>query len=101
MSDTYDAPGAPREPIPPLQRIRELEAENQRLRSDYSALKIDRDQLHKSICWLMDKDLKLDDEQEWQRAIEEAQRNPCDLSDLIRELENQPCSGNEEKRDAG
>jgi chromosome segregation ATPase len=83
------------------ERVRKLEQENEELRKQFFAIKKERDEFHKSICWLMNRDEKLEDVETWEKTIEEALLNPSglsDLEDLIRELEGTDAAGQRERQ---
>ena len=69
-------------------RMETLERENEELRKQFLAVKQERDEFHQSICWLMTRDERPGDEEGWRKTIEEAGRNPGDLNEIIRELED-------------
>ncbi len=69
-------------------RVRKLEQENEDLRKQFLEVKKERDEFHKSICWLVSRDDKIEDEETWVRTLEETRRNPGGLTNLIRELED-------------
>lgn len=69
------------------ERVRKLEQENEALREQFASMKKERDEFHKSICWLMSRDEKMVSEGEWVKSYEEAQKNPASFEELVRELE--------------